>query len=607
MRRVRTAIIIFVLINTTAVLPAQGDWINLSGAQSARNIAEIHVREDHVRLSLEIYVGDLDKFVDLLPDDFLKTGGVTPPPMDVRMGRFSTEGLRITADGGPPLVPRLEKAEPRMRTVRPNLFAGTVNPYTGQPVPGPPEDKRVLFVDLVYKFASRPNTLTFSPPFQNGGFPAVSMGFIAYHGGVPIVDYRYLSERATLHLDWEDPWYSRFENKAFKRWQQSGVMTYLYIEPYEVRHETLVRVKDLANWMDLGLRGDTFIEADEVASLKKRAGVFLLKHSNVLIDGKQRPPILDRTSFVKYTMTRIFFIDQAERMPLNTAMLGVIVTYLTDRMPGEVTVAWDLFSDRIQTVPASAVDPAGPFPSFVTPDDNVLRWKNFLKTYQMPTVAAIDVDDALTRVKIPVASVLCGVGLACMVMLFRSRRKNGRSVVWPIVVSAVFLVGGFALLPYARVAVARPALMIQKMDDAAAVTVLENLLKNIYRSFDFRQEADVYDRLATSVSGDLLATIYLQNRRSMVVTQAGGAQARVKAVEILDVSVENIDGRPLSLLFHARWTAMGTVGHWGHIHSRKNRYEANITVEPVEGTWKITGLELIDEKRIDPYARPETG
>jgi hypothetical protein len=48
---------------------------------------------------------------------------------------------------------------------------------------------------------------------------------------------------------------------------------------------------------------------------------------------------------------------------------------------------------------------------------------------------------------------------------------------------------------------------------------------------------------------------------------------------------------------------MGTVGHWGHIHTRKNQYEAKITVESVEGVWKLTGLELLEEKRIDPYGQ----
>lgn len=63
---VATLVLIFVLAPSV-----MADWINLSGAQSAPNIAEIYVEDDHVRLVLEIYIGDLDKFVDLLPEDFL--------------------------------------------------------------------------------------------------------------------------------------------------------------------------------------------------------------------------------------------------------------------------------------------------------------------------------------------------------------------------------------------------------------------------------------------------------------------------------------------------------------------------------------------------------
>jgi len=36
---------------------------------------------------------------------------------------------------------------------------------------------------------------------------------------------------------------------------------------------------------------------------------------------------------------------------------------------------------------------------------------------------------------------------------------------------------------------------------------------------------------------------------------------------------------------------------------RKNQYEAKLTVEPVDGVWKITSLEMIEEKRIDPNAK----
>ena len=586
--------------------PAMADWINLSGAQSAANIAEIYVEEDHVRLVLEVYVNDINKFIDLLPDEWLQQSKVKPPPMQERMRRFSTDGFQVIIGDQQRLMAEMKLVEPRMRKDRPNPFAGAINPYTRQAIPGPPEDKRVLYVELVYPLKTKPREITFVPPLEPGGKSAASIGFIAYHKGVPIVDYRYLSEPAKLHLDWQDPWYSRFENKAFQRWQQSGVMTFLYIEPFEVRHETLVRVKDMAAWIDLGLRGEEYIETDEFEPLKKRIGDFLLQHSKVLIDGQSLRPILDRTSFVKYTMTRTFFIDQPERMPLNTAMVGVIVTYLTKGIPQKVTVNWDLFSDKIQKVPTNAVDPAGPFPSYVTPEDNLFVWNNFLKTYQMPTVAAVTVDDTLTRIKLPLASLLCLIFLIPVGLQIRKQCKKSGKIGLAVILLVILIVGSILLYPFLKVSVARPTVLAPEMSDKKAVAVLESLLQNIYRSFDFREEEDVYDRLATSVSGDLLTDIYLQNRKSLVVTQAGGTQARVKEIEIQDVEVSPLKDGPLSLRFHAKWTALGTVGHWGHIHTRENQYDANITAEPVDGVWKITGLELLEEKRIDPYAQPKT-
>ena len=582
----------------------QADWINLTGAQNARNIAEIYVNDDHVKLVLEVHVGDLSTFEDLLPDDFFKKGIAKRPPVEERMKQFSQQTFRIIADQGVQLLAELKVVEPRMRKERPNPFAGMINPITRQPVPGPPVDKRVLYVELVYPFPYPPKELVFIPALGTSGIPSVSIGFIAYHKGVPVVDYRYLSEAARLHLDWEDPWYSRFENKALKRWQMSGVRTFLYIEPYEVRHETLVRVKDMAAWIDLDLRGKEYIEEDEFEPLKKKIGEFLLQHSNVLIDGQSRRPILDRTSFVKYTMTRTYFIDQPERMQLNTAMVGVIITYLTKGIPQEVTVDWDLFSDRIQKVPTSAVDPVGPFPSYVTPDDNVLKWTNFLKTYQMPTVAAVSVDPSLSKLNIPVGSILCLLALVPLALQIPRQKKAGKPIVLQLLLSVCLLGGTVLLYPFLKVAVARPAVMVPEIKNEEAVAVLDNLLKNVYRSFDFREEEDVYDRLETSVSGDLLEEIYLQNRKSLVVTQAGGAQAKVKEVKILDVDVEKISGRSLGRVLHAQWTAMGTVGHWGHIHTRQNQYNANITIDSVDGVWKITDLELLEEKRIDQYSQP---
>ena len=594
-------LILFLRFGCTA---ANADWISFSGAENAPNIVEIRIQEDHVKVEFEIFVNNMVAFDRLIPDSLFEDTDIRRPPLAERMRRFSREDFQIIDDKGEELQASLKLVEPRLRKDRPSPYAGKINPYTLQRMPGPPQDKRVLYAELIYPFTGKPSSLTFVPPLaEEGNISRVPIGFITYHEGVPINDFRFLSEASTLTLDWDDPWYSEFESKALKRWQRGSVMSFLYIEPYEVRHEVLARAKDLQAWLDLGLRGHEFIEADENEALKKRVGEFFLERDKVLIDGNKLRPILDRTSFVKYSMTGSTFLEQPERLPINTAVVGVIVTYLVEGIPQKVTSEWDLWSERIQRVPADAIDPGGGFPSYLTPDENVLTWTNFLKGYAPPTVAAVALDKALTTIKVPLASVLCLVALVPLALLVWKCRRNGVRAGLLTGLAVVCVAGSVLLHPFLGVSVARPAAMAAEMTDEYAVVVLDSLLKNVYRSFDFREEEDVYDRLATSVSGDLLSDIYLQNRKSLVVTQAGGARARVQEVQILDVDVGHPDGRSLDLLFHARWTAMGTVGHWGHIHTRKNRYEANINVEPVDGVWKITNLELLEEERIDPYGQ----
>ena len=124
------------------------------------------------------------------------------------------------------------------------------------------------------------------------------------------------------------------------------------------------------------------------------------------------------------------------------------------------------------------------------------------------------------------------------------------------------------------------------------------MLQNIYRAFDFREEEDVYDKLALSVEGELLADVYIQNRKSFAVKKAGGAQAKVKEVAVEAVTVRPVPGNRRALELEATWSAKGSVGHWGHIHTRMNKYQALLTLEPVEGAWKLTGLDIVREERV---------
>jgi len=79
--------------------------------------------------------------------------------------------------------------------------------------------------------------------------------------------------------------------------------------------------------------------------------------------------------------------------------------------------------------------------------------------------------------------------------------------------------------------------------------------------------------------------------------------AKVEELAIESVSITSSDKKEGALDFHAVWNAMGTVGHWGHNHARENRYDAVVTLKPVDGSWKIVDLDLLEEKRIVPFGK----
>jgi len=595
--------VIFFLVVFGIAAPASADWINLTGAETSPNIAEIYVLDDHVKLVLEVYIGDLDRFEDLVPDEWLKDVAAERPDAEARLKRFAEQHFQFVTESGEQLPALMQLVEPRERKDRQSPFAGMINPMTRQRVPEAPQDKRVLYAEIIYPYASKPKELTIIPPLDEDGRARVSIGFIAYHKAVPIIDFRYLGAAAHLLLDWEDPWYSKFDNPNLKRHHKSALMSFLYVEPFEVRHEILTRVKDLETWMDLGLRGDEYIEVDELEPLKQRIGDFLLTQNPVLVDGKALKPILDRTNYVKVSITGIQLVEKPQRLEISTAIVGVIIAYITEGLPQQVTVDWQLFTDQVQQVPATATDPAGPLPSFVSPDDNLLTWTNFLKNYQMPTVRQVAVADTLGDVNIPVGSILFAVAILPVGWRLRAASREGKPLVAQSVMILVLLGGALASYPYTQVSVAKPVLMAGELNDQQAQQLLQALLKNVYRAFDFRDENDVYDKLALSVEGDLLTDIYLQNRKSFAVQKAGGAQAKVKDVDIQHAQAERREGDTPTYAIRGQWTATGTVGHWGHVHTRQNQYDAIVTVKADQGDWKISGLELLEEQRIDPATR----
>ncbi len=575
---------VFLIFLLTPASVCLADAIIITKAMTASTIAEIFIEESSVRVELEIGGPDLEGFRNLMPDGVYQRLGHGADPWAGRLARYFAEDLTLRVDDGPPLPGRLVEISPRPRLARDEI--------TGEPVPASASAEpieTVVFAVLEYPLTERPATLAVKSPMDERGFPNASVGFITYHLGLPVMDYRYLGNEEVLDLDWQDPWYSRFRNRNLRRQYDAPMNVFLYVEPYEVRTEVIVRPVDLEQWVDLGLEGRKTIPVETQYDLKQQVAEFLAGHQNVTIDGQPAVPTLDRINFLRRTLRNSTVIDPPEDLDAISATLGVIFVYPTDGLPREVRLTWDLFSERISKVPAAATDEVGPLRFILQPDDNVLWWQNVLRNPTLPTLVELAPPPGFAVRLLGWAGWLFGAALLGVVAVQAGEAVRGRGFSRRALATAAALLAltgvsaGFAL----------PA----RIDDDKAGEIVGALLHNVYRAFDFRDEGAIYDVLDRSVSGDLLTQIYLETRRGLELASQGGARAKMKELDVAEVEAQKLRGGPG---FAARcvWTVAGTVGHWGHVHQRTNRYEAELTIQPVEGVWKVTALELLQEERI---------
>jgi hypothetical protein len=415
-----------------------------------------------------------------------------------------------------------------------------------------------------------------------------------------VIDFRYLGMEEILDLDWEDPWYSRFRNRNLKRRYDAPISAFLYVDNFEVRKEIVARPKDLQQWVDLGLAGKDTIRVEEQEEIKQRVAAFLGAHCPVTIDGRTPQGTLDRIQFVRRTLRRTGVIDPPVDLSVQSATLGVIFVYPVDIIPQEVSMPWELFGERIQRVPSVATDEAGGLPYTLAPGDSVLTWHNFLTNPS--TFSLIDIaPPGAGGLRVPILSVLCALLLVVTLAGYaRGRRPRRR---WVLSVPGALAVGMFVLWPFARLSLPNPLFWTTRVSDTDAEAIVSGLLTNVYRAFDYRDESIIYDSLARSVSGDLLTQVYLETRKALEVQNQGGARVKVTEVTMLAVEPQALNGET-GFAARCAWNVAGSVGHWGHIHTRTNRYDATFTIKPVDGVWKLTDLELLEQHRVsrrDPF------
>ncbi|MGI9530152.1 hypothetical protein [Lutimonas sp.] len=560
--------------------PVKADFISLIRADQCETIIEIYVEEGQIRVTYEIGLKDWKYFKQIVPQELL-IDEVNELIKSQGSNYFYENIFTLNADGKN-LIGRIVKREIVPRKYRASLYTGVVDKNTNV-------SKEVLFVEIVYPLHQKARKVIITPPMEEGrrGTRA-SIGFVTYHKNIPVNDLRYLSQPSTLNLNWEDPWYSKFNNNNLRRHHQSSLMSFLYVDPYEVRHEVLVRVKDLEEWLPMKYKLGDAIEIEDQKELKETIGEFLVSRNLVTIDGELGNPIIDKIHFVKWSLAGIQIMEVPEPMDYSSAVIGVIFAYPHESIAQDVSINWDMFSAKIKEIPNVATDPAGPMPYILKEDDNILIWKNYLKKYKLPTISEVEVSYA----KVPVLSLVAVLVMFFgVITVFKSKKRLMK-------LGIVLLLGGLIFVSgkYFQQRLTLPFIKQYSFSKPEAVSMIGHLLKNTYRAFDFREESDVYDKLAVSNDEELLTNLYIQTKKSMVMENQGGIQVKVKNVEIIDVEEVSSDKEGLS--FKCKWIVTGDVGHWGHIHSRVNQYEAILSVQSKEGVWKVHDIEIIEEVRL---------
>jgi hypothetical protein len=415
-------------------------------------------------------------------------------------------------------------------------------------------------------------------------------------------DLPILSQEAS-DQEWEE-WFEAQREKSLGLISYSAVYSFLYIHPFEVRHEILIPLATVITMTDIERSDPGFLEVDEqdraVQTIQK-----LLENANpLLIDGVKVKPVFSQIDFYGLGLADLATQSLRQRVSVANGRVGVIMNYSTKGQPSQVELTWDLFNHVVLSVDTVIItdDQTKKFQFSKYRPENTFRWTAPESKPLPPIVglaAEINREDYQPKKwKVPaLGSLTLLSALLCLTRACfagQTRRKK-------------LLIVGIGLLavtplawPWGTYEINHPFKppVSFAIEDEQAQQVFAQLHKNLFRAFDYRKESDIYDALEQSVDGELLRRLYLQIIQSLKMKEQGGSVARIDEVILLDGNQQDheIQEGQIGFKFRCRWNLVGTVEHWGHLHQRTNQYEAEFEVALVDNAWKISEMQMLDEQ-----------
>jgi hypothetical protein len=463
------------------------------------------------------------------------------------MQTFAEERLQFITDEGVKLSAKLGLVEARKRVDRQSAFAGMINPMTRQRVREAPVDKRVLYAEIIYPFDKQPKHLQIVPPIDAQGMVSASIGFLAYHKAVPVVDFRYLGQAAKLNLDWQDPWYTRFDNKNLTRHHKYPLMLYLYVEPRQARLESLLRFSDIAELTGFNNKDTNAGAEDKYLSLQEHIKHYYADREELQIDGASLKPDSIRVEFLHATSSGLRVLENASAVDETSLLVGVSQKYFIEKLPQKVDSRWQYFNQRIERIPVIVTDVAGPLQSLIDKENPEFGWQHFLKKYTEPAIQPVNVETGWV-VNIP----------------YFGKKKI------------------FDRIP----------------DQSQATSIVNGVLENTRIAF-IEKEPNNFSRVLSKVVHTDNSTLLQQELAKLFSPEVtGGAVGAVQIFEdIKTVNIRQLD-KPGSFSATISGTATINAKHWGHIDQRQVDFQLLLDLIEINQQWRLADLTVIDIKKV---------
>ncbi|WP_157054179.1 hypothetical protein [Ruegeria sp. 6PALISEP08] len=545
-----------------------------------------------VRLTLEVYPEDFESFEAFMPAELWQDFHPTAAARKAAIGS-EAESISVFLTDGSPLSFEFVTAEHRERVDRASPLAGRTDPITGRKIPAPPRNPQVIYIEAFFGFdGARPETLILRPPAPKEDKPATSIGFMVFDRAVPVTRFSYLDSNARLEIDWSDPWFSAFTNANLNRAAQSGTTSFLYVAPREIRHEVLIRLRELAPWIDTDLSTGSWLDPTQQGAILNAALNAFETRNPVTIGGEQVQPASVRGAFLTLNEGGVQVVEGSPTLLTDTTFAGLILSYPISALPKEASVTWDMFDHTIQHVPVTLTDVAGPFLDWATPEDPEVDWINHLKRHVDPEVTPVQVAGV---VFLPIWTALAvvlalGAGMAAL-LSSRTRRRIGFALL-----SAGGLVAGVALRHEMQMPFQNP-IAGQSREQMVSDTFSQLLANSYVAALEVSPEArrKALEPIVTKMS---LADVAAELETNLAIRVPSGSRAQI--ADVTDVAIVE-GGMKATGAFEgvAKWIVNARAGHWGHDHRRRVEYRARVEFRPERGIWKLTGITVMEARAPD--------